>query len=152
MRDRIWKHIINIKFKALYTNECSRLAGKYTRILGFSLATISAASVATWAIWKQQTTTWAVIIGIALIIQIAIPFIPFLKHEKELLAWSFELESLYLEYEELWHSLADGTLNPTKAKARLKELRRKELEINKSYKEVSCPEVVRWKKKIKEAT
>jgi hypothetical protein len=144
MRTRLWNNLANIKFKALYTCECSRLAGKLSRIISFMLAFVSASGVATWALWRQHTTIWAMTIGIAQVLQIAVPHIPFLKSEKDFLSMSFEFEQLYLKYENLWDANEDETHSQTTIKKQFRSLREKEVEIEKTHKDVRCPEVKRW--------
>lgn len=51
---RIWNNLANIKFKALYTCECSRIAGLSGRALSFLLALTSASSVGAWTLWQQH--------------------------------------------------------------------------------------------------
>jgi|GEM_PF-1481635 len=148
IRTRLWNNLNNIKFKALYTCECSRLASLYGRLLSFGLAITAASSVATWALWKQHTTLWAVIIGVGQLLQLAIPHMPFLKNEREYLTMSFAFESLYLRYERLWYDLQDGTIDEINAKEQLNKLREEEVEIEKEG--VRCPKIKRWIDRIGE--
>lgn len=143
---RIWNNLANIKFKALYTCECSRIAGLSGRALSFLLALTSASSVAAWTLWQQHRTVWAVIIGVGQILLIAVPHIPFLKSDKEFLTMSFEFESLYLRYEQLWYDFRDGTIEEAAAKVVINELRLKEVEIEKAG--VRCPRIQRWMDRV----
>ncbi len=145
---RIWNNLANIKFKALYTCECSRVAGVLTRVFSFILALLS--SVAAWRLWQQHQTVWALLIGAGQILMVAVPHIPFLKSEKEFLAMSYEFENLYLCYERLWYDVRDGTVDENTAKETISELRSKEVEIEKSG--VHCPRIQKWIKRIEEDT
>jgi hypothetical protein len=149
-RNRIWNNLANIKFKALYACECSRMASRWARLASFGLALTSTSSVATWALWQQHTRVWAIIIGLGQVAQVALPYVPFLKNEKEYLSMSFEFENLYLEYEELWYDLQDLTIDDTKAKQRLAELRAREIEIEKAG--VRCPKKAQWTERINTET
>lgn len=142
VRTRIWKNLANIKFKAIYTSECSRQADLIGRCLAFVFALISFSSVATWAIWKTHTTVWAAIIAIGQIAQIALLYIPFLKNEKEFMKMSCEYDALYLEWERLWYDLNDGTTDESAAKGIINTLRAKENDLEKWG--VRCPKVKRW--------
>jgi hypothetical protein len=143
---RIWNNLANIKFKALYTCECSRIAGILERALAFFLALSSASTVGAWTLWKQHGTLWAIIIAVGQILLIALPHVPFLKNEKEFLAMSFEFEALYLRYEQLWYDFRDRTIDDVSAKAAINELRAKEVEIEKSG--VRCPRIQRWVNRV----
>jgi hypothetical protein len=142
VRTRIWKNLANIKFKALYTSECSRQADLIGRCLAFGFALISFSSVATWTIWRQHTTIWATIIAAGQVAQIGLLYVPFLKNEKEFMKMSFEYDVLYLEWERLWYDLNDGTVDEPTAKATINTLRTKENELEKWG--VRCPRVKRW--------
>ncbi len=152
MRNRIWNNLANIKFKALYTCECSKKSGFWSRTASFLLAITSATGVAAWALWQQHTTTWAFIIGGAQLLQIAIPFIPFLKHETDFLTMSFEFERLYLEYEKLWYAVEEETIEQNAAMETFYKLREREIEIEHSHKDARCPKPQRWVQKMYEET
>lgn len=152
MRTQIWNQLANVKFKALYTCECSTLSSFWSRIILFLLALVSASSVAAWTFWQQHTTTWAFIIGSAQILQVAMPFIPFFKNDKEFLSMSYEFERLYLEYEKLWYAVEDAAIKQATARERFYHLRDKEVAIEQSHKEAHCPEIQRWMQKVYEKT
>ena len=143
---RIWNNLANIKFKALYTCECSRIAGLSSRALSFLLALTSASSVGAWTLWQQHRNIWAVIIGVGQVLLIALPHFPFLNSEKEFLAMSFDFEGLYLRYEQLWYDFRDGTIDESVAKTRINELRAREVEIEKAG--VRCPRIQRWMDRV----
>jgi hypothetical protein len=103
--------------------------------------------VASWALWKQHAAIWATIIAVGQLLQIAILYIPFLKNEKEFLTASFELENVYLKYEQLWYDLEDGSVDEAAAKKTLNELRAKALEIERVS--PTCPERKRWLSRIR---
>ena len=115
-------------------------------MLAFAIAITSASTVGAWTIWQQHRTLWAVIIAVGQILLIALPHVPFLKSEKEFLSMSFEFESLYLRYEQLWYDFRDGTIDDNAAKLAINELRAKEVEIEKAG--VRCPRVQRWMKRV----
>jgi hypothetical protein len=143
---RIWNNLANIKFKALYTCECSRIAGAIERTLAFLLALTSASSVGAWTLWQTHKMLWAIIIAVGQVLIIALPHVPFLKSEKEFLAMSFDFEALYLRYEQLWYDFRDETIDDSMAKTAINELRAKEVEIEKAG--VRCPRIQRWMDRV----
>lgn len=151
MRNRIWKNLYNIKFKALYTCECSIKAEWYSRLYSLFLALSSAASIATWAVWKQIPSAWATIIAVSQILHVAKPYFPFIKNDKVFLEMSYEFESLYLEFEKLWYSFEDGKINHDEAEELFYRLRDKEFMIEKTHK-THCPDRTKWKENINKAT
>ena len=151
MRNRIWNNLYNIKFKALYTCECSRRAESYSRLYSLFLALSSAGSIATWAIWKQIPSAWASLIAVSQILHVAKPYFPFIKNDKVFLEMSYEFESLYIEFEKLWYSFEEGKITNDEVAKKFYELRDKEISIEKIH-QVHCPDIIKWKLKINEAT
>ena len=152
MRDRIWKYLVNIKFKARYTCECSKKADRYGRLYSFALALASATSIATWAIWKEIPSVWAIIIAASQVLHVAKPYFPFIKNDKSFLEMSYDFESLYLELEKLWYSLENEKITSEEAEKLFYKFRGQEFEIEKSHKGVHCPEIQKWINKITETT
>ena len=152
MRDRIWKCLVNIKFKALYTCECSKKADMYGRLYSFIIALASATSIATWAVWKAVPSLWATIIAVSQVLHVAKQYFPFIKNDKSFLEMSYDFEALYLDLERLWYSLENGSINQKEAEQLFYEHRKRELEIEKTHKGVHCPEFKKWVNTITQAT
>lgn len=142
MRRRIWGNLTNIKFKAIYTNECSGLASRVGSVYSFILAFTSASSVATWVIWEKYPVIWASIVGVSQVLHVLKPYIRFIKHEKDFLEMSFEFEWLYLSYEKLWYDYENQRKNQDEIAQQLNECRQKELSIEEKHKQVRLPH---WK-------
>ncbi|MCX7012045.1 MAG: hypothetical protein NTW86_05680 [Candidatus Sumerlaeota bacterium] len=139
MRARIWNNMTNVRFKALYTAECSRMAGRISNVSSLVLALTSTAGVAGWAMWREYPSVWAVAIGLSQILQVVRPFFPFVKNERDFLEMSSEFGALYLEYERLWHRLEDGKIASEEAETDFLRLREKEVEIQRVHRQVHCP-------------
>jgi len=129
----------NIKFKAVYTGECSRRADLIGRWYSCFLAFASASSVAAWTIWKTIPDLWAGVVGFGQVLHLVKPYLPLIKNDKEFLEMSFAFESLYLEYERFWVAFDDDRIPNEEAEARFYVLREKEVEIEKMHKHVHCP-------------
>jgi hypothetical protein len=140
MRDRIWIQLANTKFQALYSLECSKIAGRYGRLYSFGLAFVSCGSVAGWGIWTRYPEVWAIIIIVGQLLHLAKPLFPFSKQERDFLEVSFDLEHLYLDYERLWYALEGRSINETAADQRYYKCRDRALHIQKKMKTSHCPE------------
>lgn len=143
MRTQLWNNMANIKFKAIYLDECSRMADKVGRAYSLFLSFASASSVATWVVWEKMPLLWAAIVTIAQMFHLAKPYLLFMKNDKDFLEMSFEFESLYLEYERLWVAYDDGRLQGKEAEDRFYALREKEAGIEKAHKQLHCPRLNR---------
>jgi hypothetical protein len=151
MRTRVWNNMANIRFKAFYCGRCSSLSGSSGRLLSFFLSFASAGSVAAWAIWKEHPIVWATTIGLAQVLHVAKPYIPFIGAEKELQSMAFEFEKLYLHYEQLWFGIDNNQMSAAKAEMIFYQYREKEIEIEKNSK-VNCPEFKHLIQKAQEDT
>lgn len=143
MRERVWNNLANIKFKAIYTFQCSRLADNIGRCYSLFIAIVTTSSVAAWAIWKKYPLLWACIVGLAQVLLIAKPYIPIINRDKDYLEMSFEFDNLYLRYERLWYAYEKGNLKEDDVEKRFYELRNNEIEIEKSHKQAPCPRLKR---------
>ncbi len=153
MRERLWEYLANIKFKALYTCECSKKADQFGRLYSLFVALASTGgSIATWSIWKEIPTAWAIIVATSQGLHIAKPYFPFIKNDKSYLEMSCDFETLYLELEKLWYSLENESINTKEAEKLFYKLRDQELKIYKSHKGIHCPEFNCWISKITQST
>jgi hypothetical protein len=144
LRSPVWNRLVQTKFNAIYMCDLARQSRKFGNLYSGFLAIVSTYGVTTWAIWQQHQTTWAITVGSAQILQIAKPFLPFLKSDKDYLAMSFEFEDLYLEYVSLFTEIESGSLGETEILKRFTALKKKENDIAKKHKDVLCPRVRRW--------
>jgi hypothetical protein len=131
MRENIWYSLVDVKFAALYLDECSRFAGVAGQFYSGFLALVASSSVTAWVIWDKHPGVWAVIVGVSQVLHVLRPYVPFFKRGRDYRDISIELESLYLEYERLWYRLAKGKIDSDKAERQLYTLREKELEIDR---------------------
>jgi hypothetical protein len=140
MRDRIWTQLANTKFKALYSCECSKVAGNYGRLYSFALAFASCSSVAGWNIWTTYPGIWGFIIIAGSLMHLAKPLFPFSRQEKVFLETSFEFENLYLEYEKLWYAFERNTIDEATAEQRFWKCRQRANQIQKKMNNLHCKE------------
>lgn len=148
MRIKIWNNMVNTKFKAKYTYECYRRANLIGRMYSFFLSFASASSVAVWAVWQSVPILWASIVALAQFLQIAKPYLLFLKHEKDFLELSFKYAYLSLDYERLWVKYDADRLSEEEADSEFYILRENAIQIEDAYKQAHC---LRFKKLIKKA-
>ena len=143
MRDNIWYSLVDVKFRAIFLDECSRLASSTGQIYTIFLAIVASTSVATWAVWSKYPAIWAGIVAISQLLHIIKPHVPFFKRGGEYRDMSNKLESLYIQYEKLWYKLEQGSLDyKKKAEKEFYTLREEYLEIERRYR--VYPPRFRW--------
>lgn len=140
LRIKIWNNMANIKFKGLYTSKCARKAQVLSNLISFIIAVVSSSSIAAWSIWNKIPSAWAMVIAASQFLHIAKQYIPSIKNENSFLEMSFEFETLFLDYEKLWYDYETKRFEVPKLAEIYHNLRKKELDIEKSNKSVFCPE------------
>lgn len=141
MRTRIWNNLSNIKFKAYYCSRCSAFASRCGGVYSFLLSGIATTCVAFWTIWGQYPVIWANIIAVSQLLHIARPHMPFLGQEKDYLSTSYAYESLYLQYERLWYDYESENFDSKKIEEIFYKFRQTEIDIEKSHKAASYPDI-----------
>jgi len=133
MRGNIWYSLVDAKFKAIFLDECSRLASFTGQGYTIFLAIVASTSVGAWVVWSKYPAIWAIIVAISQLLHIIKPYIPFLKQGGIYRDMSNMFESLYLQYEKLWYKLEQGSMDYEKVGKDFYDLREEELEIEKRY-------------------
>ena len=141
MRDRVWKSLANMKFKATYLNKVSNRAYHLGNAYSIFFALASASSVAAWAMWDRYPIIWALIVAVSQLLHIIKPYIFFIKSDKEFIEMSLLFEGIYLTYEKLWYELQKEQHDTETAEKVFYSCRLKELEIAKRYKHIVCPDI-----------
>ena len=65
---------------------------------------------------------------------------------------SFDFEKLYLQYERLWYDLDGDRIYSEQAEEAFYQYREREIEIERTHKAASCPEISRLVKKAQTET
>ena len=96
---------------------------KYDKILNVFLAVTSSTSIASWAIWSSLAKVWGCIIALSQIISALRPYFPYSKHVHTLNTKCYKQETLFLELDNLWFCLKDGSISEGDAKIRLNHIK-----------------------------
>jgi len=150
MRDRIWFNLQNAKFKSIYLAKVSKSTNRVGNLYSFFLAIASASSVAAWTIWQSVPSLWGAIVAISQFLHIAKPYIPYVKHDREYMEMSHQYDKLYLSYEKLWFKYVSSKLDSDKIEEQFYLLRGKEMEFNKRFQHIHCPEYKKTMQKSSE--
>ncbi|EGQ9502716.1 hypothetical protein NMS18_003359 [Vibrio cholerae] len=152
MRNRIWEHLQESKFKAEYLGLVSKKAYLWGNTYSFILAFSSAGCVAAWSIWKTNPTIWAIIVAISQVLHLAKPYMPYIKHDRDLFEMGCKYESLYVSYEQLWFAFEKSRLCEDDVEKRFYELRKSEQNFLSQFKQIYCPEFPSLMKVVSEKT
>ncbi|MEM5775792.1 MAG: hypothetical protein AAGU05_12395 [Anaerolineaceae bacterium] len=103
MQDTFWDFFTEIKYKSSYFDAYRCCARRIDNSINFFTALLSATSIANWLIWGQHPKLWSVLIGVAQIIQIAKPYLPYSKHVAALKFAIPEIQTVLRQIEEVWN-------------------------------------------------
>ncbi len=98
---------------------------RFNTILNAFLAITSSASIASWAIWSDYAMVWGCIIAISQVVTALKPIFPFSKHVHTLNTRCYKHEALFLELDNLWFNLKDGSISEEQAKIQLNHLKQR---------------------------
>ena len=152
MRNRIWNLLAEVKFQSLYTYDCYKRSDRYSRYCSLLIAISSAGSIAAWSVWENVPYAWGVLVAGAQILNIALPYFPFLKEGKNFIDMHHELEILYLQVDKLWYCYEKGNMREALAEDEYFKIKDQLVKIPQNHKSTCCPEIKSWMKKINAET
>ena len=98
---------------------------KRNKIINSILAISSSASIASWAIWNDLAMLWGCIIAVSQVIAALKPVFRFDKHVHTLNTRCYKQEALFLELDNLWYELKDGSIEKDAAMTKLNHLKQR---------------------------
>lgn len=124
------EELVKIELKdCRFHADCMALKVKQLRrnnkIINSILAISSSASIASWAIWNDLAMLWGCIIAVSQVITALKPVFHFGKHVHTLNTRCYKQEALFLELDNLWYELKDGSIEKDAAKTRLNHLKQR---------------------------
>lgn len=134
MREKIWRELINIKFKVYYIELIIEKYQKKDRYISIFLSVISLSSVSAWTLWEwgAMQYVWAALIAISNILVAVRPFFPYSKYAKNLIEKYPKIQDIQLAYEKLWYQVENDLIEE-------KHLAEQYFQLRKEQNDVFCP-------------
>ena len=120
--------MIAARYKALYLTYFNSFVRSVERWSDIILALTSSGAVAGWLLWQQLPWVWAAIIGLAQLIKVLKPHLPFLKEQQRLAASYVFYQQQYYHYECLWEDMEAGGLSDEELRQRYRDIKSRQLE------------------------
>jgi len=130
-RTQIWNFLSDSKTNEYLSSLIVKKYQKWDLYTNIFLVFATSSSIATWAIWKEMTLLWAMIIAISQIVTLAKPHFLFPKYVKVFYEKSIQWQNLSLEIEELWHKIDNSIIEESEASKIYFALRKRCLVFNK---------------------
>ncbi|MGV0985494.1 MAG: hypothetical protein ACOYB2_13155 [Limnohabitans sp.] len=122
-QDHYWKEFYRLKVHLLYLElQLGRTEG-IDRSLKIFLAVTSSASIGAWAIWKEMSSLWAVLIAGSQVLNAVRQYLPYKERLRSISGLIHELEELLLTVETKWLDIVNGDLTESEIRKALSNLR-----------------------------
>lgn len=109
-QERYWKELFQLKFHIYYVESHIHNAKKYDQRINIFMAATSSTSIGLWAIWKEWSFLWAMIIALSQVVAAIRPHLPFKTRLKIYSSMLREFEELFILAEAEWHEISLGKL------------------------------------------
>lgn len=129
-QEHYWKEFYRLKVHVIYLELQLGRTESIDRGLKIFLAVTSSASIGAWAIWKELTVLWALLIAGSQVINAVRQYLPYKERLRCISDLINELEELVLTVEAKWLDISNGDLTDEeirKALANLRTLRQRAL-------------------------
>ena len=110
MQEKYWYYMVQVKSSIFYLDIYAEKSYKWDRRINASGAIASSSSIAAWAIWKEVSYVWAIIIAVSQVLTAVKDYFPFGRRLKLLRPFIDEMKSLYIKMEYDWYRVANGEL------------------------------------------
>ena len=107
-QQRFWKQFVLLRYRIEFYRAYLRLCVIISRSIKIFLKLTSTSSIAGWLIWTDLSILWAILIGLAQIIESIKTYLPFDKNVEPLKAIIKSLEGHFMDSELVWYSVAES--------------------------------------------
>jgi hypothetical protein len=122
-QEHYWKEFYRLKVHVIYLELQLGRTEAIDRGLKIFLAVTSSASIGAWAIWKELTVLWAILIAGTQVINAIRQYLPYKDRLRCISGLINELEELVLTVEAKWLDMANGDLTDAEIRKALSNLR-----------------------------
>jgi hypothetical protein len=130
IRNKIWYGLNDSKTNEILASLTVKKYQKWDLFTNICLLSISFSSIATWAIWKEMSILWAIIIGLSQIFTLGKPYFLFSKYIRVFSEKSILWQQYSLDLEKLWHKINNGQIEDSEASNIFFDLKQKSLSFD----------------------
>lgn len=109
-QQRFWKEFYQLKVQINFVQKLLLQAEQSERMTKMFIAITSSASIGAWVIWKDFALLWGSIIAGSQVLTVIYPYLPYRERHKSYASILRELEMLFIDAEQKWQTVADGSL------------------------------------------
>ena len=102
IQTRYWDRMTQFKFEIILYNEHLSRYIRINRAVIIILAVFSSGAVASWAIWDEFKTEWAILIALSQVLSVINEFLSYKKRIEEIPQLTHKLTIIYNKMEKNW--------------------------------------------------
>ena len=110
-QQRFWSLLVETRVHVYYLSHYTSKSEWWDKAVNIFLAITSSGSIAAWAIWQEFTWVWPVLIAGSQVVSAVKPFLPYNQRRKMASALADSFQSIALQVEAAWFSVAEGRLD-----------------------------------------
>ena len=133
MQEKYWYYMVQVKSSIFYLDIYAERSYKWDRRINAYGAIASSSSIAAWAIWKDFSYIWAVIIAISQVLIAIKEYFPFGKRLNILRPYSEVVKMFYIKMEYDWYKVANGELTESEINTLLFSYKKEVTNIEGKY-------------------
>jgi hypothetical protein len=103
-----WNQLVLVKVVACYVRRYRDEQAWWITRLGFFKAAVTSGTIGAWGLWKDYAFAWAVLLGIAQIIDAGKDYLPQTKNRRNASEFVSALENVIIDARFEWHSIFAG--------------------------------------------
>lgn len=113
-QQRYWSMLVEARVHVSYLHHYAANSEWRDKAVNIFLAVTSSSSIAAWAIWREFTWVWPALIAGSQVVSAVKPFLPYNQQRKAVVALADAYQSICLQIENLWFSVAEGLFTDEK--------------------------------------
>jgi hypothetical protein len=103
-----WNQLVLVKVVACYVRRYRDEQAWWIDRIGLFKVIVTSSTIGAWALWKDYAFVWAVLLGIAQILDAAKDYIPQTKHRRNASEFVSTIENVIIDARFHWHSIFSG--------------------------------------------
>lgn len=123
--DQYWDSMNEFKAHCYYVHGYLVRSESWNRRIEIYLAVTSSVSIGGWAVWREHSFFWAILIAASQVVNAIKNYLPFSKRVQPLRGLSYAFDELFIDLEDDWFSISEGELTEKEIHAKTIDFKRK---------------------------
>jgi hypothetical protein len=117
-----WNQLVLVKVVACYVRRYRDQQAWWINCIGIFKAIVTSSTIGAWVIWKEYAFVWAVLLGVAQLLDALKEYIPQTKHRRNASEFVSTLENIIIDARFEWHSIFSGQYSASEIMERWRTL------------------------------